>query len=144
VPEWNYSNLSSCISLRAFTLLHLPFQWNPSCPYKRRVANEAPRSRWAEREKLGGNMSETMLQIAEVEESAVQKLWRAVIASTVEEWVNGPLRKKREAEQFLFSDNQDYRTVCYSAGINPENLRGRLEKFRLRKISDLQGLATRN
>jgi hypothetical protein len=89
-------------------------------------------------------MSETMLQIAEVEESAVQKLWRAVIASTVEEWVNGPLRKKREAEQFLFSDNQDYRTVCYSAGINPENLRGRLEKFRLRKISDLQGLATRN
>jgi hypothetical protein len=89
-------------------------------------------------------MSETMLQIAEVEESAVQKLWRAVIASTVEEWVNGPLRKKREAEQFLFSDNQDYRTVCYSAGINPENLRGRLEKFRLRKISDLQGLASRN
>jgi hypothetical protein len=89
-------------------------------------------------------MSVTMLQIAEVEESAVQKLWRAVIASTVEEWVNGPLRKKREAEQFLFSDNQDYRTVCYSAGINPENLRSHLEKFRSRKISDLQALASRN
>jgi len=45
-----------------------------------------------------------MLQNSEVEETAVQKLWRAVIASTVEEWVNGPLRKKREAEQFLFYD----------------------------------------
>jgi len=89
-------------------------------------------------------MSVTMLQITEVEESAVQKLWRAVIASTVEEWVNGPLRKKREAEQFLFSDNQDYRTVCYSAGINPENLRSRLEKFRSHKISDLLALASRN
>jgi hypothetical protein len=32
------------------------------------------------------------------EESSVQKLWRAVIASTVEEWVNGPLRPKRAAQ----------------------------------------------
>ena len=68
-------------------------------------------------------MSVTMLQSAEVEETAEQKLWRAVIATTVEEWVSGPLRQKREAEQFLFSDNQDYRTVCFSAGINPEDLR---------------------
>jgi hypothetical protein len=89
-------------------------------------------------------MSVSMLQVAEVEETAVQKLWRAVIASTVEEWVNGPLRQKREAEEFLFSDNQDYRTVCYSAGINPENLRGRLEKFRSRQIAEAQALASRN
>jgi len=113
-------------------------------PYLPRAANEAPVNRQAEREKEGGNMSVSMLQSAEVEETAEQKLWRAVIASTVEEWVNGPLRKKREAEQFLFSDNQDYRTVCYSAGINPENLRSHLEKFRSRKISDLQSLASRN
>jgi hypothetical protein len=89
-------------------------------------------------------MSVTMLQSAEVEETAVQKLWRAVIASTVEEWVNGPLRKKREAEQFLFSDNKDYRTVCFSAGINPENLRGRLEKIRSRQTAETQALASRN
>ena len=89
-------------------------------------------------------MAETMLESPEVEETPVQKLWRAVIASTVEEWVNGPLRKKREAEQFLFNDNHDYRTVCYSAGINPESLRMRLEKIRSRQISDAQAIASRN
>jgi hypothetical protein len=89
-------------------------------------------------------MSVGMLQSVEVEETAVQKLWRAVIASTVEEWVNGPLRKKREAEQFLFIDNHDYRTVCYSAGINPENLRGRLEKIRSRQLIEAQASASRN
>ena len=89
-------------------------------------------------------MSVTMLQGVEVEDTAEQKLWRAVIASTVEEWVSGPLRKKREAEQFLFSDNRDYRTVCYSAGINPEDLRGRLEKIRSRQEAEAQAHASRN
>ena len=89
-------------------------------------------------------MSVTMLQSAEVEETAEQKLWRAVIASTVDEWVNGPLRRKQEAEKFLFSDDQDYRTVCYSAGINPENLRARLEKIRSREIAEAQARASRN
>jgi hypothetical protein len=89
-------------------------------------------------------MAVKMLQSVEVEDTAEQKLWRAVIASTVEEWVNGPLRQKREAEQFLFNDNQDYQTVCYSAGINPENLRGRLEKIRSRQIAEAQAHAARN
>jgi hypothetical protein len=119
-------------------------QMESQLPYIPRVANEAAVNRWAERGKQGGNMSVTMLQSAEVEETAVQKLWRAVIASTVEEWANGPLRKKREAEQFLFSDNHDYRTVCYSAGINPENLRGRLEKIRSRQVAEAQAIASRN
>jgi hypothetical protein len=89
-------------------------------------------------------MSVNMLHAAEVEETAEQKLWRAVIASTVEEWVSGPLRQKREAERFLFSDDQDYRTVCYSAGINPENLRARLEKIRSREIAEAQIRTSRN
>jgi hypothetical protein len=89
-------------------------------------------------------MSGSFLCSMEVEETAKQKLWRAVIARTVEEWVNGPLRQKREAEQFLFSDSKDYRTVCFSAGINPEDLRGRLEKIRPRKIAEAQVLASRN
>jgi hypothetical protein len=89
-------------------------------------------------------MSETMLQGTETGETAVQKLWRAVIASTVEEWVSGPLRQKREAEQFLFTDNKDYRTVCYSAGINPEHLRSRLEKIRSRQNPATQTRASRN
>jgi len=89
-------------------------------------------------------MFDYMQQSTEVEECAVQKLWRAVIASTVDEWVNGPLRRKREAEQFLFRDNKDYRTVCFSAGINPENLRARLEKIRSREVAEAQVTASRN
>jgi hypothetical protein len=89
-------------------------------------------------------MSASMLHDVEVEESAELKLWRAVIAGTVNDWVNGPLRQKREAEQFLFSDNQDYRAVCFSAGINPEDLRGRLEKIRSRQRSEAHALASRN
>ncbi len=75
-------------------------------------------------------MSLTMLQTVEPNDTAEQKLWRAVIASTVEEWVNGPVRRQREAEAFLFQDDEDYRTVCFSAGINPEDLRCRLERIR--------------
>ncbi len=89
-------------------------------------------------------MSVSMLRGAEFEETGEQRLWRAVIASTVEEWVSGPLRRKREAEQFLFSDNNDYKTVCYSAGINPHDLRGRLEKIRTRQMTEAQATVSRN
>ena len=87
-------------------------------------------------------MSLTMVQSVEHQETAEQRLWRAVIASTVEEWVNGPLRLQREAENFLFSNSDDYRTVCFSAGINPENLRDRLEKIRSRQAAEAR--ASRN
>ena len=66
----------------------------------------------------------------DVEEVPEQRLWRAVIASTVQEWVSGPLRIKLEAEKFLFGNSRDYRTVCFSAGINPDHLRVRLQKYK--------------
>jgi hypothetical protein len=89
-------------------------------------------------------MAVMMHMNGEVEETQEQKLWRAVIASTVEEWVNGPLRRKREAEHFLFHDEQDYRTVCSSAGINAEDLRRRLEKIRSRQLSEAEARASQN
>ena len=64
-----------------------------------------------------------------------QKLWRAVLTSTLKEWFHGPLRKKREAEQFLLHDNKDYPAVCFSAGIDPAILRNRLLKFRERGVA---------
>ena len=81
-------------------------------------------------------MLDTMRHCREVEETAELKLWRAVIANTVEEWINGPLRQKREAEQFLFHDENDYRTVCFSAGINPADLRCRLLRIRSRQAGE--------
>jgi hypothetical protein len=66
--------------------------------------------------------------------TAEQKLWRAVIARTLEEWACGPLTRSRTAEQFLFEDDKDFRAVCSSAGIDPSNLRKRLEAIRARGI----------
>ena len=89
-------------------------------------------------------MQENMVINFEQQEIPEQRLWRAVIASTVAEWVHGPLSRKREAEQFLFHDRKDYRTVCFSAGINPENLRDRLEKIRVCKTPEVIEAASRN
>ena len=110
--------------------------WHPDCHTTPRVDNKAGLNRWIVRGTKGGDMLANMTHRTETEETAVEKLWRAVIASTVEEWVNGPLRQKREAERFLFDDDRDYRTVCYSAGINPDHLRVRLEKIRARQTGD--------
>ncbi|MBZ5660053.1 MAG: hypothetical protein LAO08_06560 [Acidobacteriia bacterium] len=61
-------------------------------------------------------------------------MWRAVIAKTLEEWVRGPLRYSRIAEEFLFDDDRDFRAVCSSAGVDPSHLRKRLESIRARGI----------
>jgi hypothetical protein len=65
----------------------------------------------------GGNAPET-------------RLWRAVIARTIQEWISGPLGRQREAEQYLFDDNRDFRLVCGSAGIDSGVLRARLALLR--------------
>src|SRR5512135_3115483 len=66
--------------------------------------------------------------------TAEERLWRAVIAKTLEEWISGPLRFSRKAEQFLFDDNKDFKAVCSSAGMDPNRLRKRLETIRARGI----------
>ncbi len=68
------------------------------------------------------------------EASAEEKLWRAVIARTLEEWIAGPLRYSRIAEEFLFDDDSDFHAVCSSAGMNPNHLRRRLKTLRARGI----------
>ena len=89
-------------------------------------------------------MSKTLVRSTEAQEIAEQKLWRAVIAGTVEDWIHGPIRQQREAEQFLFHDDNDYRTVCFSAGIDPGNLRDRLQKIRSRTDAEAVARASRN
>jgi hypothetical protein len=89
-------------------------------------------------------MQENLAHNFEHQEIPEQKLWRAVIASTVAEWVHGTERRKREAEQFLFSNHKDYRTVCLSAGIDPENLRNRLQKMRGQMSPEFVEAASRN
>ena len=57
-------------------------------------------------------------------------LWRAVIARTIQDWISGPLRRQREAEQYLFDDNRDFPLVCESAGMDIGQLRSRLARLR--------------
>jgi hypothetical protein len=89
-------------------------------------------------------MLEVQVRESEVENVPEQRLWRAVLVSTVEEWIHGPLRKQREAEQFLFQDNEDYRTVCHSAGIDPAHFRNRLEKIRAGKSLEIFARVSQN
>ena len=89
-------------------------------------------------------MSETLIYANEDRQIAAQRLWRAVIASTVQEWIHGPLSRQREAEEFLFHDDGDYRTVCSQAGIDPGNLRCRLQKIRSRTNPGVIARASQN
>ena len=65
------------------------------------------------------------------EETIVEeRVWQAVIVSTIEEWMSGPLRRSLEAEQFLFRDDYDFLLVCQSAGMDAGRLRQRLVRLR--------------
>jgi hypothetical protein len=68
------------------------------------------------------------------EDAPETRLWRAVIARTIQEWVSGPLRRQREAEQYLFDDNRDFPLVCQSAGMDSSRLRSRLARLRTQAI----------
>jgi hypothetical protein len=89
-------------------------------------------------------MLEIQVYDSEIENAPEQRLWRAVLVRTVQEWIHGTLRNKREAEQFLFQDSDDYRTVCRSAGIDPAHFRNRLEKLRAGTNLEALALALRN
>jgi len=61
------------------------------------------------------------------------RLWQAVLVTTIREWVSGTLRSQREAEQYLFQDQRDFRMVCQSAGFDADRLRSKLNRFRLQR-----------
>ena len=70
------------------------------------------------------------------EDTPETRLWRAVVARTIQEWMSGPLRRQREARQYLFDDNRDFPLVCESAGIDSGELRSRLARLRGHAIPD--------
>ena len=75
------------------------------------------------------------ISTAEFEGSVSEtRLWRAVIARTIQEWISGPLSRKRQAELYLFDDNRDFRLVCGFAGVDSGDLRARLALLRCQAI----------
>jgi hypothetical protein len=71
-----------------------------------------------------------MEMIAETASGAEKHLWCAVITSAIGDWVSGPLRRKDEAERYLFADDTDFPRVCESAGLDVERLRMQLQRIR--------------
>jgi hypothetical protein len=69
------------------------------------------------------------------------RLWQAVLLRTIQEWVSGPLRQHRQAEEYLFQDNKDFPKVCQSAGLDPDDLRARLTRIRSRKSHQTEAIA---
>ena len=65
------------------------------------------------------------------------RLWRGVIARTIQDWLAAPLRPKREAERYLFENSDDLSQVCGSAGIDVGKMRQCLNKVRGRKLEDI-------
>jgi hypothetical protein len=74
-------------------------------------------------------MSSRAMEATERDSAAEVRLWQAVILSTIREWISGPLRRKREAERYLFDDRTDFAYVCEAAGMNLGHLRGRLGRL---------------
>lgn len=66
-----------------------------------------------------------------------RKLWTAVVKMAVEDWRFGTLRAKREAQTFLFANDQDFGEVCVAAGLEPSSLRTQL--LRIGKRIEMEG-----
>jgi hypothetical protein len=89
----------------------------------------------------GDLMSETATAITQVDAVSEKRLWQAVLLTTIQDWISGPLRRKRQAEEYLFQDQKDFETVCKSAGMDPDQLRSKLRKLRMRMLtSPLPGI----
>jgi hypothetical protein len=68
--------------------------------------------------------------VIEQDATVETRLWQAVVVSTIQDWISGPLRAKREAEKYLFQDPKDFPMVCQSAGLDVDQLRAKLARLR--------------
>jgi len=75
-------------------------------------------------------MQKTFAVINNEEKLMEVRLWQAVIVTTIQEWISGPLRRKREAEEYLFKDQRDFPKVCESAGLDVGQLRSKLARLK--------------
>ena len=86
-------------------------------------------------------MIRDMASATKQEPKAVARLWRGVIAKTIQDWLSAPLRAKREAERYLFTNSPDLSLVCASVGIDVLKLRTCLNKVRGRTLEDVLAVA---
>ncbi len=78
-------------------------------------------------------MATNAVVLAEQSTGFETRLWQAVIVTAIQEWISGPLRSKRKAEEYLFQDQKDFPAVCQSAGLDADCLRAKLQRLRHQK-----------
>jgi hypothetical protein len=78
-------------------------------------------------------MATNAVVLAEQSAGFETRLWQAVIVTAIQEWISGPLRSKRKAEEYLFQDQKDFPAVCQSAGLDADCLRAKLQRLRHQK-----------
>ena len=81
------------------------------------------------RHNSGETMATNAVMLAESPLGVEKRLWQAVIVTAIQEWISGPLRSKRQAEEYLFQDQKDFPVVCQSAGMDAERLRAKLNRL---------------
>jgi hypothetical protein len=81
-------------------------------------------------------MSEAAMAMPQIDVLSEKRLWQAVLVTTIREWISGPLRQKRKAEEYLFQDQKDFETVCMSAGMDPDRLRAKLHRLRVKLVAN--------
>jgi len=52
-----------------------------------------------------------------------------VLVDAVQNWLNGTLRARREAQESLFHNNEEFKMICSSAGLDWIDFRARLLTF---------------
>lgn len=81
---------------------------------------------------MAGATSQVCVDVANTvteEMISERRLWTAVLVAAVQDWRNGTLRARREAQEFLLEDSHDFDTVCAGAGLDPISLRCQLLKI---------------
>jgi hypothetical protein len=58
-----------------------------------------------------------------------RRLWTAVLLQALDDWRLGTLRKRREAQRFLFDDHANLGIVCAGAGLDPGSFCSKLLKI---------------
>lgn len=88
-------------------------------------------------------MTEEMIErdVVRAEEMAGEvRLWQAVVVRSIQDWISGPARQQRQADHYIFED-KDFGLVCQSAGLNADDLRARLSRFRKQHLPEKQPIA---
>src|ERR1700683_654811 len=89
---------------------------------------------------LGMAMQKNFSVIGNEQKLMEVRLWQPVFVTTIQEWISGPLRRKREAEEYLFKDQRDFPMVCQSAGLDVGQLRTKLARLKPAEESEASRL----